>query len=248
VRQVEKSRTENSEPLSFNDIFVALGGEPRNWHPAHSALERVENVDSRMNFSHHTDAIGRMGEEYLEETYNMEIIDDGEVDLRITDGVFEGLPVQSKCAIRVASRGERTSDGGIYMKGPAMGELAGATYNPETQDYEMTEQPKEGLLHTIIHQPREEYSEQVKDDLDLPLRDIIKKEDGKVAETFLVGELVIPAYKAVESVKFNTGDRRAKYWDWQKAYLPAKDGNSNAVKVSDWYSDSFIAERMYNEM
>lgn len=239
--------TETGDRLSFNDIFVALGGEPRTWHPEHSVLEEEEDIGDRMNFSPHTEAIGRMGEEYLAETYNMEIIDDGEVDLVVTDGVFEGVPVQSKCAIRIASRGERTSDGGLYMKGPAMGKLAGAAYNSEKRDYEMQGEPEESLLHGIVHQPREEYPEEVKNEVDVPLRDIVKKEEGKVAETFLVGEIVIPAYRAVESVKFGEGERRASYWDWTDAYQPARDEESEALTPSDWYQESFISERLEKE-
>lgn len=235
------------QDFTFDDIFTALGGKPRPWHPAHSGLEREDDVEERMDFSPHTEAIGRMGEEYLEETYDMEIIDDGEVDLRVTDGVFEGIPVQSKCAIRVASRGHHVSDGGIYMKGPAMSELAGATYNTELHDYEMQAEPKEGILHAIVHQPREKYSEEVKENVDAPLRDIVKKEDGKVAETFLVGEIVIPAHRAVESVKFGAGDRKASYWNWSKAYQPVKDKKSEAIRPSDWYRESFIAEGLEKE-
>ena len=232
VRPESKTDISGKE-FSFNDIFTALGGEPRDWHPGHFSLEREEDVEERMDFSPHTEAIGRMGEEYLEETYDMEIVDDGEVDLRVTGGVFEGVPVQSKCAIRVASRGHHTSDGGIYMKGPAMSKLSGATYNTELHDYEMQKEPKEGLLHAIVHQPREEYSEEVKKNVNAPLRDIVKKEEGKIAETFLVGEIVIPAHRAVESVKFGAGDRRASYWNWSKAYQPAKDEKSEAVRPSN---------------
>jgi len=247
MKQLEKSGEQQGDVPSFNDIFVALGGEPRSWHPAHSGLEKVEDISDRMNFSPHTDAIGRMGEEYLQETYDMEIVDDGEVDLCVTDGVFEGLPVQSKCAIRVASRGDRTSDGGIYMKGHAMARLSGAVYNNEKRDYEIVGDPDKGLLHTMVHQPREEYPEEVKEDLDLPVRDIVRQEDGKVAETVLVGEMVIPAYRAVQNVKFNTGDRRASYWEWSDAYLPAKDDSSEAVRPSDFYMSSFIEDRVYGE-
>lgn len=243
--QIRNQSNENS--LTFNDIFVALGGEPRNWHPDHSEMEREEDVDDRRDFSDCTNAIGKMGEEYLAETYDMEIIDDGEVDLVVTDGVFEGVPVQSKCAIRVASRGDYISDGALYMKGPAMGELTGATYNPEKRDYEMQGEPEESLLHGIVHQPREEYPEEVKNSIDVPLRDIVKKDDGKVAETFLVGEIVIPAYRAVESVKFGEGERRASYWDWTDAYQPARDEESEAIKPSEWYQDSFISERLEKE-
>lgn len=242
------SKQGSEAELTFDDIFVALGGERRNWHPAHTFLEREDDVSDRMDFSPHTEAIGRMGEEYLEETYDMEIVDDGEVDLVVTDGVFEGIPVQSKCAIRVASRGERISDGGIYMKGPAMARLAGGRYNEELLDYEVrSNDTKDGFLHAIVHQPRESYPEEVKKNVDVPLRDIVKKEDGKVAETFLVGEAVIPADRAVENVKFDTGNRRASYWDWSKAYQPAKDERSNALRPSDWYRNSFIAEKIEKE-
>ncbi len=248
MSQVKSPKFEvRDQAFTFNDIFTALGGESRSWHPAHSGLDREEDVEERMDFSPHTEAIGRMGEEYLEETYDMELIDDGEVDLRVTDGVFEGVPVQSKCAIRVASRGDRVSDGGIYMKGPAMGKLSGATYNTELRDYEMRAEPKEGLLHAIVHQPREKYSEEIKNNVDVPLRDIVKKEEGKIAETFLVGEIVMPAHRAVESVKFGAGNRRASYWDWSKAYTPAKDKKSEAIRPSDWYKDSFIAEGLERE-
>ncbi|WEL23281.1 hypothetical protein [Candidatus Nanohalovita haloferacivicina] len=242
----EKSfRTEEADNLTFNDIFEALGGSSRTWHPGHTQLERENDVSDRMDFSPHTEAIGRMGEEYLQDTYNMEIVDDGEVDLVVTDGVFEGIPVQSKCAIRVASRGNYISDGGIYMKGPAMARLAGGSYNENTLDYEMNgNNLKEGLLHAIVHQPRESYPEQVKEAVDAPIRDIVKKKKGKIAETFIVGEAVIPADRALESVKFDTGDRRASYWNWSKAYQPAKDDRSEALKPSDWYSGSFIEDRI----
>ena len=151
----QSSKTSEEDAFTLDDIFTALGGEPRNWHPGHSELEREDDVEDRMDLSHCTEAIGRMGEEYLAETYDMEIVDDGEVDLVVTDGVFEGVPVQSKCAIRVASRGERISDGGIYMKGDAMARLAGASYNTEALDYEMNGEPQQGLLHAIVHQARE---------------------------------------------------------------------------------------------
>lgn len=233
-----------SQELTFDDIFVALGGEPRNWHPAHSGLPRPETTEDRPDLSHFSEAIGTIGEEYLEDTYDMEYVDRGPVDLVVTDGVFEGTPVQAKTVIRLASRGDGVSDGGIYMKGPAMAELTGAVYDEEGRDYVFESEPEEALLHTIVHQPKEQYTEEERDSLDVPVRTIETDDGQKVADTALVGEAVIAAHRAVENNKFNGGERRAKYWHWSRAYQPFKDSANNVVKPCEWYGDTFVSRNL----
>lgn len=230
-------------------VYESLGGKKRPWHPyfsmndlSNSALdipnprpEDKENSWNRPHLGNYTDNIGNAIEDYLEETYNMVRINDGPVDLRVTDGPFEGSPVQAKGAAVIVSQGQSSDGcwysrpGGIYMREPSITQLI-----EENNDY-----GDDALLHTVVHYPQFAFEEET----NVPIIEVNDgEEDGKEhVKTALIGELVMPVEKALETIEFNGGKRKACYWDWPKAY-GERPNTSNIVE--EWYEDTILTEKL----
>lgn len=238
----QETRIENGIE-SIWQVYEALGGEKRPYHPVYSVNdlaeeavdpleERPENKEEswgRPHLGRYTDDIGNMVEDYLQETYDMERVNDGAVDLVVTDGVFEGVPVQAKGAAILASQGEDSNGnwysrpGGIYMRGKSMEELA----------------EEDALLHTAVHYPRTEFTDSEREGLPVPIRQVHDGSEMEAVESALVGELVLPARKVFENVSFNQNG--FKYWDWPNAY--GEHPNTSQL-VEEWYEDSVIEDRI----
>lgn len=224
---------------SIWEVYEALGGERRPYHPLFSINEladeavdpleeRPENKEEswgRPHLGSYTEDIGEMVENYLEDVYDMERVNNGAVDLRVTDGVFEGIPVQAKGAVILASQGPDgkgtwySRPGGIYMREGAIEELS----------------EEDSLLHTVVHYPKEEFTDAEREKLSVPFREVHDGSEKTPVESALVGELVMPVNKVAEEVNFNNNGY--KYWDWPEAY-GSKPSTHNTV--DKWYKDSFI--------
>lgn len=224
-------------------VYEALGGEKRPYHPHFSINEHAEEALEPLNkrpsdkreswgrphLGRYTDDIGNMVEDYLEEQYDMERVNNGEVDLRVTDGAFEGVPVQAKGAVLLASQGEDTNGnwysrpGGIYMREQSMNKLAQG----------------DALLHTVVHYPRTEFTASEREKLVTPIREVYNGSKMEPVESALIGELVLPVEQVMEEVNFN--DNGFRYWDWPEAY---RERPNTSQLVSDWYRNTFIEEKM----
>ncbi len=240
MKQLEES---SSDIETIWSLYTALGGEKRPYHPHFSMNDRAEDAIEpleerpedkreswgRPHLGRYTDDIGNMVEDYLEETYDMRRVNDGEVDLVVTDGVFEGVPVQAKGAAVLASQGEDgngswySRPGGIYMREDSMEKLS----------------EKDSLLHTVIHYPRNSFTEDEKNHMPVPVEEVNDGEDMEPVESALVGELVLPVGKVFEKVDFNSNG--FLYWDWPEAYGEKPDTSG---LVEEWYRDSFIQEKV----
>ena len=218
----------------IRDIFLELGGGDRPWHPLDPAVtdtidyptERPQNIRDdwkRPDLENYTEDIGRSVEEYLETTYQMERVDEGEVDLLVTDGQMEGTEVQSKGSIFLASQGPDgkggyySRPGGIYVRDTGLGEL-----------------PRDALLHSVVHLPRFEWDS----DISVPVIKISDgEEDREHVETALVGELVLPVGKVQDEISYDSDG--TYYWDWEDAYGEEPDDEGIEER---WYSGSFLED------
>lgn len=167
----------------------------------------------------------------------MERINDGPVDLRVTEGPFEGSPVQAKSAAVIVSRGRRSdgswysSPGGIYMREKSITKLL----DPE-ESY--GENP---LLHTVVHYPKSGFNTE----LEIPVREVCDglEENREPVKTALVGELILSVEQVLEEVSFNNGKRKACYWDWPEAYGRRPDTSETVEK---WYENTFLTEKTWD--
>lgn len=236
----ELNETEGIETIW--QVYEELGGEKRPYHPHFSINERAEAALNplderpsdkreswgRPHLGRYTDDIGDMVEDYLEGTYDMERVNNGEVDLRVTDGAFEDIPVQAKGAVILASQGENSNGdwysrpGGIYMREQAMEKLA----------------QEEALLHTVVHYPRTEFTDPEKESLKTPIRTVHDGSEMEPVESALIGEIVLPVERVMEKVSFNNNGFR--YWDWPEAY--GEKPNASQI-ANEWYEDTFIEDR-----
>jgi len=230
--------TKKKQKASVQDIWAiqaALGGERRGWHPrfymndrAEEAVEtlekRPESVEEwgRPDMESMTHEIGDAVENYLEDNYWMEIVDDDAVDLVVTDGVFEGSPVQSKGAI-ILAKDRSAGDGTIYSR-------PGGFYMREDNMKELSEMDETALLHTSVHYPRRE----IPQDLDVPVLNVNDEID-----TAIIGELTLPVEEVYRQTEFHSDGNY--YWKWSKAY--GKNPNSSEI-VQEWYQNTEISERI----
>ncbi len=240
---MEQLEETSSDIETIWSVYEALGGEKRPYHPHFSmnsrAEEAVDPLDQRPedkreswgrpHLGRYTDDIGNMVEDYLEDTYHMERVNDGEVDLVVTDGVFEDVPVQAKGAAILASQGEDgkgrwySRPGGIYMREESMKKLA----------------EQDALLHTVVHYPRSSFTDDERQKLPVPVENVNEGTEMEPVESALVGELVLPVDQVFEQVEFNSNGFR--YWDWPEAY--GEKPNTSAL-VEEWYRNSFIEEKI----
>lgn len=240
MEQLEES---SSDIETIWSVYEALGGEKRPYHPHFSMNNRAEGAVNRLeqrpedkreswgrpHLGRYTDDIGNMVEDYLENTYDMKRVNDGEVDLVVTDGVFEDVPVQAKGAAILASQGEDgkgrwySRPGGIYMREDSMKKLA----------------EQDALLHTVVHYPRSSFTDDERQKLPVPVENVNEGTDMEPVESALVGELVLPVDKVFEQVEFNSNGFR--YWDWPEPY--GENPNTSAL-VEEWYKNSFIEEKI----
>lgn len=213
-------------------IFSELGGEERPWHPFdEELLNSIEYPDERPlnkrdewqrpDLEDYTDEIGKSIEDYLSERYDMELVDDREVDLVVDSGPYANTDVQAKGAIFLASQGQDrdgrwySRPGGIYLREDGFKQL-----------------DDDSLLHSVVHLPRFEWSRDIPVPV-LEINDGIKKEK---VETALVGELVLPVNQVQKEISFNSNGYL--YWEWPEVYGAEPDTSS---VEQEWYSEeSFL--------
>lgn len=228
-----KMNTGQKKNASIEDIWSiqeALGGERHGWHPyfqmndrareAEDPLdERPESVEEwgRPDLDGATDEIGDAVEEYLEDRFWMDNIDDGAVDLVVEEGSLQGSLVQAKGAIVLAKGGKRDSHGRLYSR-------PGGFYMREDRMEELAEAEKNAILYTVVHYPRREH------DTDLPVLDVNEEID-----TAVIGELAFPAEEVYRRTDFDSDGK--KYWKWSKAYGERPDTSET---VDNWYRNSFL--------
>ncbi len=224
---------ENASIQEIWDVQRALGGEKRGWHPYFRMNDREESefemLDERPGsvedwgrpeLEDETKNIGDAIEEYLAERYWMEEVDDGAVDVVVTEGPFSGVPVQAKGAAVLVTQGEGrdgrmySRPGGFYMREDRMEELA---------------DEEEAILYTAVHHPQWEFEEEP----DAPVIEINEEVDSAV-----IGELAFPAADVYEATDFDSDGK--KYWNWDKAYGERPDTRKT---VERWYDDTFLQAR-----
>lgn len=226
----------NREKASVQDIWDvqrALGGKTRGWHPEFYMNDRAEEAEDPLNerpesveewgrpdLEDATDEIGDAVEEYLEDRFWMEIVDDGAVDLVIDEGPLEGSLVQAKGAIVLAKGGKKDSEGRLYSR-------PGGFYMREDRMKELAEADENAILYTVVHYPRREH------ETDLPVLEVNEEID-----TAVLGELAFPAEEAYRRTDFDSDGK--KYWKWDKAYGERPDTSST---VEEWYEDTFLQAR-----
>lgn len=225
---------ENEKKASIQSIWnvqKAMGGEVRGWHPeffmndrADEAVdkldERPESVDDwgRPDLDGLTDEIGDAVEQYLEDRYWMDNIDDGAVDLVVEDGVFEDALVQAKGAVVLAKGGKRDSQGRLYSR-------PGGFYMREDRMKELVEAKEDAILYTVVHYPQREHEVE-----NLPLMELDEEVD-----TAVIGEFAFPAEEVYRRTDFDSDGK--KYWKWTHAY---GERPQTSEIVDDWYSDNFL--------
>lgn len=214
-------------------VQEALGGEKIGWHPYYRMNDREEKefemLDTRPEsvedwgrpeLEDETKNIGDAVERYLADRYWMEEVDDGAVDLVVTEGPFSGVPVQAKGAAVLVTQGEGedgemySRPGGFYMREDRMSELA---------------EEEEAILYTAVHHPQWEFEEEP----DAPVIEINEEVDSAV-----IGELALPAEQVYDATDFNSDGK--KYWNWQKAYGERPETSKT---VEEWYDDTFLQAR-----
>ena len=177
---------------------------------------------NRPDLREFTDQLGSAWEEILAERYNMETIRNGPVDLRVTEGVFEGSPVQAKSACVINKRGTRadgtvkSQPGQLYIKKPEMESLAHMDLSETSLDIADYSPP--ALLHGSVHYPQEDMPTLPKN-----IRTAtITPNDGRnySFETAYIGEIIAPIPPLYEENNdvFNTGERQAWPLSWQTAF------------------------------
>lgn len=174
-----------------------------------------------------TDAIGAAWEEKLSERYDMRIVRNGPVDLKVTDGRFENSPVQAKTACIINSKGQRedgswkTQPGLLYVKKPEMASLAEMDFEDSGLDSENYSPP--ALLHGSVHYPQEDMPELPET---VPTATVVSPYDPDYSfETAYVGEIVTPVGPLYEDNNnaFNSESRQAWPLNWQTAFGEDKE-------------------------
>ena len=222
---------------TINKLYSELGGSHRPWHPYFVMNDRTpgsirplekrpadkEKEWGRPDLERHTEGIGNMVERYLEENYNMERVNNGCIDLIVTEGIFEDIEVQAKGAAVLVSQGRDANGnwysrpGGIYMRENSINKLA----------------ERDSLLHTVVHYPRSDFQRDFEHDFNVPLEPLSPE-----IESALIGELILPVEKVKEEISFNNNGYC--YWEWTKAY----GERPNTADIGEWYKDSFIEDRL----
>lgn len=221
--------------LSVPEITEFLGSRRNQYHPGELLddekfpLDRLEpnpinkqDAWGRRNLREMTDEIGAAWENYLAENYFMEVIDDGAVDLRVTDGLFEGSPVQAKNCCVINARGSfddgraKSSPGSAYMRNYNMEALSDFDFsNSDSVDPDDYSRP--GLVHVAVHYPLEDMPDLPNE---IPVRTIEHPSQDYSVETAYIGEMVLPAKTLYENNKdrFGNGDRAAWPLKWTELF------------------------------
>jgi len=227
-------KTRTREKASIEEIWAvqeALGGERIGWHPHFHMNDRAERAEDtleekpesveewgRPDIGDFTDDIGNAVENYLEDRFWMENIDDGAVDLVVEEGEFEGAYVQAKGATVLAKGGKKDSQGRLYSR-------PGGFYMREERMKELAEADEDAILYTVVHYPRREH-----DTEDVPVLDVNDEID-----TAVIGEMAFPAEEVYKRTDFDSDHK--KYWKWTDAY---GERPSTPETVDNWYSNSFL--------
>lgn len=221
--------------FSVPEISEALGFRREQFHPDELLSDPEFPLDypetrpqdkydewNRPDLRKFTDAIGAAWEDKLAERYNMDIVRNGPVDLRVTEGRFEGSPVQAKTACIINSKGQRkdgswkTQSGLLYVKKPEMESLTEMDFGDTGLDPDNYSPP--ALLHGSVHYPQEDMPALPEE---VPTATIESPDDRNYSfETAYVGEIVTPIgplYRDNEDA-FNSGSRQAWPLNWDKAF------------------------------
>lgn len=227
---------QTKEELSFSlpEISEDLGFRREQFHPDELLSDPEFPLDyperrpedkydewNRPDLRAFTDAIGAAWEENLAERYDMEIVRNGPVDLKVTDGIFEGSPVQAKTACIINSKGQRddgtwkTQPGLIYVKRPEMESLAEMDFSDTGLD--LSEYSPPAILHGSVHYPLED----MPPISEVPTATIESPDERNYSfETAYVGEIIAPIGPLYQdnSDSFNGGSRQAWPLNWDKAF------------------------------
>lgn len=238
-----KEETEFSVP----EISEALGFRRESFHPDELLSDTEIPLDypetrpedkydewNRPDLRSFTEAIGAAWENNLSERYDMEIVRNGPVDLRVTDGVYEGSPVQAKNACIINSKGQRADGtwrsrpGLVYVKRPEMEALAQTDLSDieglDEQDYSSP-----ALLHAAVHYPQEDMPELPED---IPVKEIESPDEQDYSfETAYIGEIIVPIKPMYEDNidAFNSGIRQAWPLEWPTVF-GEKEGNETFME------------------
>lgn len=222
--------------FSVPEISDALGFRREDFHPDELLSDPEFPLDypesrpedkysewNRPDLRSFTEAIGAAWENDLSERYDMEIVRNGPVDLRVTEGVFENSPVQAKNACIINSKGQRADGtwrsrpGLVYVKRPEMKALAETDLdNIEGLDEEEYSSP--ALLHAAVHYPQEDMPDLPEE---VPVKEI-ESPDGRdySFETAYIGEIIVPIAPMYQENRdsFNSGSRQAWPLEWPTVF------------------------------
>lgn len=230
--------------LSVPEITKFLGSRREQYHPRellddeNFPLERLEpnpqnkhEAWGRRNLREMTDAIGNAWERYLAENYFMDIIDDGAVDLRVTDGLFKDSPVQAKNCCVINSRGSyddgraKSSPGVAYMRHDNMEAFSDFDFS-KSDTVDASDFSRPGLVHVAVHYPLEEMPDLTEK---IPIKHIDHPEFNYSVETAYIGEIVLPATPLYEDNqdRFGNGDRGAWPLKWTELFGEREEEDRN---------------------
>lgn len=229
--------------LTVAEITEFLGSRRDQYHPEELLEDEdfpLDNLEphpqnkheawGRKNLRDMTDEIGNAWEDYLSQHYNMELIDEGPIDLRVSEGLFEGSPVQAKNCCVINARGSfddgraKSSPGVAYMREHNMKYLSDFDFS-DFENIDKDEYSRPGLVHVAVHYPLEEMPNLQGE---IPTNRIEHPDKDYSVDTAYIGEIVIPAKPLYEENKerFGNGERGAWPLNWKELF-GSREGNSD---------------------
>ena len=238
----------SNQCLSVPEITEFLGSRREQYHPGELLNDEDFPLDElepnpidkheawgRRDLSEMTHKIGDAWETYLTENYFMEVIDDGAVDLKVTDGLFEGSPVQAKNCCVINARGSfddgraKSSPGVAYMRDHSMEALSDFDFS-DSKEVNAGDYSRPSLVHVAVHYPLEDMPH-LPDEVSTTTIEHPDKDYS--VETAFIGEIVLPAGPLYENNKCRFGDGGRGAWPLKWTELFGKENERN--KFMDYW-------------